>query len=97
MSHKKQRLADDGLNTRNAGMRPNQIKPKTMKKLLFILCAVLTLLYINGLLNFFSVYDCVDKSDGTDIDICDCNKKYGYDLDWHEEPTNIDIMLSNFK
>jgi len=67
-----------------------------MKYLLTFLFSFLILLYINGLKNYHNAQMCGEMSEGTDSDICECNKKYGFNLDWDEIPSNTEIMLSNF-
>lgn len=57
----------------------------------------LILLYSRGWYNYTKTFECVAESEQTDADICNCNKKHGYtSLDWYEEPTNTEIILSNF-
>lgn len=71
-----------------------------MKKLItlgIILFCLLSVLYINGLVKYKQAIECGKKSEGTDSDISNCNKQYGYDLDWNETPTNTQIILSNFQ
>ena len=67
-----------------------------MKYLLTFLFSFLILLYINGLRNYNKAITCGENSEGTDSAICECNQKYGFNLDWDEIPSNTEIMLSNF-
>jgi len=71
-----------------------------MKRLItigIIIFSLLTVLYVNGLVRYKQAIDCSVLTDSTDLDICNCNKQYGYNLDWFEEPTNTEIILSNFQ
>lgn len=45
-----------------------------MKYLLTFLFSFLILLYINGLRNYNKAITCGENSEGTDSDICECNK-----------------------
>lgn len=72
-----------------------------MKKLFFwLLIAVILLnglLLAAGLYNYKQAYICSQRTDMTDLDIVMCNQKFGFYLDWYEEPYLKDYILSSFR
>lgn len=68
-----------------------------MLSVILIVIIITNMLYVEGKFNYQLAEEQISKTDGTDIDITSTLYFYGFDLDWFEQPTTVDYILSPFK